>query len=64
MPKACLECDRRVFLGARTEVGDLITCPSCDSEYEVISLKPPRIEWAYDGYDKDDFDDFDDYIDD
>lgn len=58
----CLECDRRVTLGSKTEVGDIISCPSCDSEFEVVGLMPARIEWAYDDYDYDE--DFDDEIDD
>ena len=55
----CLECDRKLHLGYRAAVGDFVTCPSCDSEFEVVSLKPARIEWAYD-YD-DEYDEIDAY---
>ena len=58
----CLDCDRKLHTGVRAEVGDFITCPSCDSEFEVVSVKPIRIEWAYfDDYDYDDYDDEDKY---
>ena len=58
----CLECDRKLHLGVRADVGDFITCPSCDSEFEVVSMKPKRIEWAY--FNDDEYDDYDDYDDD
>ena len=54
----CLECDRRLHLRAKADVGDVVTCPSCDSEFEIVKLKPARIEWAYDDlYDDEEYED-------
>ncbi|MBC7251603.1 MAG: lysine biosynthesis protein LysW [Anaerolineae bacterium] len=43
----CPDCGHRIKLGAGTREGQLIMCPNCDAELEVISLNPPELDWAY-----------------
>jgi alpha-aminoadipate carrier protein LysW len=42
----CPVCGTDVELAAGTVQGELITCPDCGVELEVISLDPPQIEEA------------------
>lgn len=42
----CLECDRRIILRGMS-VGDKVVCAYCDSEFELVSLDPPELDWAY-----------------
>jgi alpha-aminoadipate carrier protein LysW len=37
----CTECEAEIPLGASTEVGEIIQCPDCGLDLEVISLEPP-----------------------
>ena len=53
----CLDCDRKLHINSKHDVGDAIKCPLCDSEFEIVSMQPPAIEWLYDDYD--DYDDED-----
>jgi DNA-directed RNA polymerase subunit RPC12/RpoP len=55
----CLDCDRKIHVNSKYDVGDAIRCPNCHSEFEIIRMHPPAIEWLYDSYD-----DYDDYEDD
>ena len=42
----CPICDAEVELDDDIEVGDLIDCPDCGTELEIISLDPPEAEEA------------------
>ena len=53
----CLDCDRKLPLALHQRPGDLIICPACDAEFELVTVNPPEIEWLYDEYDDDDDDD-------
>ena len=60
----CLDCDRKLHVNSKYDVGDVIRCPNCHSEFEVVKMHPPAIEWLYDDYDDaDDDEDEDDYQD-
>jgi alpha-aminoadipate carrier protein LysW len=37
----CTECEAEIPLGSSTEVGEIIQCPDCGLDLEVISLEPP-----------------------
>lgn len=58
----CLDCDHSIKLNPRLRVGDSIACPSCESEFQLISLNPPEIEWLYDDWqdEEDEIEDGDD----
>lgn len=55
----CLDCDRKLPLTLYQRKGNVIVCPACDTEFEVVTMNPPEIEWLYDEYDDDDDDDDD-----
>lgn len=42
----CTECDAAITLAAGTEVGEIIVCPDCGVELEVISVDPLVLEMA------------------
>jgi alpha-aminoadipate carrier protein LysW len=51
----CIDCDARFKLNPAPRLGQIITCPECGTELEVISLDPLELDWAYyDEYDDDD----------
>jgi len=53
----CPECDAEIEVGAfDVDKGDLISCPDCGSNLEVIGLAPVELEMA-DDEDDDDEDD-------
>ena len=68
----CPDCLTTIRFMAAPELGQLVTCPECAEEFEVVNLSPLKLEWTYgdpdewdddDDYDDDDYDD-DDYDDD
>ena len=42
----CPECDAQVKLEAGTEVGEIIVCPDCGVDLEVVSLQPATVQPA------------------
>lgn len=60
----CLDCDRKIELNLNHKPGDKVICSSCGSEFEIVSMDPPEIEWLYDEYDDEEWDDDDDWEDD
>jgi lysine biosynthesis protein LysW len=65
----CPDCLTTIRFVATPELGQLVTCPECAEEFEVVSLSPLKIEWTTgdpedwdDDYDDDDYEfDDDDY---
>ena len=47
----CLACDEDVYVGHNPKIGNYVICNSCDSEFQIIDLKPVMIDWP----DDDDF---------
>jgi lysine biosynthesis protein LysW len=43
----CLDCGYSVSLGPQATEGQMITCPNCDAQLEVINLDPLELDWAY-----------------
>jgi len=39
----CTECDAEITLEPSTEVGEIIQCPDCGQDLEVISVEPPEL---------------------
>jgi hypothetical protein len=58
---SCLDCDNPIELAFQPVNGQIITCPHCDVELEVINTQPVELDFYYEDWeDDDDFDD-DDY---
>ena len=52
----CPDCDGRTEFNPHAVVGQKVTCPHCDSDFEVINVEPLELDWAYDwswGYEED-----------
>ena len=49
----CLACEEDVYVGLNPRIGNYIICSSCDSEFQIIDLKPVMIDWPY----EDDYED-------
>jgi lysine biosynthesis protein LysW len=43
----CLDCGHSIYLGARPWEGQIIRCPNCGAELEVISVAPLELDWVY-----------------
>ncbi|MDY7041129.1 MAG: lysine biosynthesis protein LysW [Chloroflexota bacterium] len=54
----CPDCGHKISL-ARSWEGQLMMCPNCDAELEVISLDPPELDWAYVEEEEEDEEDWD-----
>ena len=46
MTANCPECDAAIELGADTVEGEIVVCPDCAAELEVISVDPPELALA------------------
>ena len=42
----CPECEAEINLDANAEVGEIIVCPDCGVDLEVVSLNPAKVEVA------------------
>lgn len=42
----CPECAAEITLVADTEVGEIIVCPDCGVDLEVLSLAPAKVDMA------------------
>jgi lysine biosynthesis protein LysW len=61
----CLECEDPIELDVEPRQGQIIICPVCDSEMEIIGVHPLRLEFFYEGdWDDEDLDDDEDKWDD
>jgi lysine biosynthesis protein LysW len=54
----CPDCDESISL-RNPKVGQVLLCPHCDTEVEVVGLDPLELDWAYASADDDDWDDED-----
>ena len=43
---SCPECAAEVTLEAGTEVGEILVCPDCGVDLEVIALEPAAVQLA------------------
>jgi alpha-aminoadipate carrier protein LysW len=67
---SCLDCERPFDLTFKPVEGQIITCPFCESELEVINTDPLELDFYFEDWDSDeewdadaesdDDDDFDD----
>lgn len=42
----CVECDAEFNLDEGTEVNEIIVCPDCGVDLEVVSLDPAQVDLA------------------
>jgi len=42
----CPECEAEITLDADTEIGEIIVCPDCGVDLEVLSLNPAQVDLA------------------
>jgi alpha-aminoadipate/glutamate carrier protein LysW len=42
----CPECEATISMSSETEAGEIIVCPDCGVDLEVISLEPAKVELA------------------
>lgn len=48
----CPECDSWVPLKDSVELWDLVICPHCNTTLEVIDMRPPKLDFAGQGWDE------------
>jgi alpha-aminoadipate carrier protein LysW len=39
----CTECEAEITLEPSTEMGEIIQCPDCGMDLEVMSVEPPEV---------------------
>jgi alpha-aminoadipate/glutamate carrier protein LysW len=39
----CTECEAEISLEPSTEIGEIVQCPDCGLDLEVLSLDPPAV---------------------
>ncbi|HEX6290610.1 MAG TPA: lysine biosynthesis protein LysW [Herpetosiphonaceae bacterium] len=42
----CPECDAQVSITADARVGEIVTCPDCQTELEILGLDPAELALA------------------
>jgi alpha-aminoadipate carrier protein LysW len=42
----CSECEAEMTLDATAEVGEIIVCPDCGVDLEIVALNPAKVELA------------------
>ena len=52
----CPDCGERIALQLPVRRGDLVNCPNCDAELEVIGTDPVELDWVYEESDDEDED--------
>ncbi|HEY59459.1 MAG TPA: lysine biosynthesis protein LysW [Anaerolineae bacterium] len=48
MDSICPNCDSKVLLSGAVKLGDIVNCPKCGEELEVISLNPVELDYTPD----------------
>jgi alpha-aminoadipate carrier protein LysW len=46
MTANCPECDAEISLAADSVEGEIVVCPDCAAELELVTLDPPTLELA------------------
>jgi hypothetical protein len=56
---SCLDCEGQIELTFQPVEGQIITCPSCEAELEVISVQPLELDFYYEDWEDEDWEDED-----
>ena len=43
----CLDCEQKIQLSFEPVLGQIIACPHCEAEFEVIAVNPVELDWAF-----------------
>ena len=59
----CPSCDSHIPVGRPAKMGQIVVCPVCKEQLQVVWLNPVELDWAitddYDDYEDEDYDDED-----
>ena len=55
----CPDCGERIALQLPVERGQLVSCPNCEAELEVVETSPVELDWVYEEWDDEDEEDED-----
>lgn len=42
----CLECQAKIILDPDIQAGEVVTCPECSTDLEIIQVKPIKLSLA------------------
>ena len=48
----CPDCGEKITLRDPVELGQLVTCPNCEAELEVVETNPVELDWVYEEWDE------------
>jgi len=52
----CPDCGQKIVIGPKPKKGQWVSCPHCNADLEIISIRPLELDWVrFD--DEDDIDD-------
>ena len=68
----CRACGEDIKIEAKTKIGYAVVCPACESDFVLVSLDPPEIDWpmiedldeldgSFEDFEDDELDDFEDF---
>jgi alpha-aminoadipate carrier protein LysW len=40
----CIECDKELNISEDSVKGEIVTCPDCGSDFEIVSIEGSRVE--------------------
>lgn len=43
----CIDCEQPIRLESRPVEGEILLCSNCGTDFEVISVEPIELDWAY-----------------
>ena len=55
----CISCGSEVKFSVQPKMGQLVTCPDCSADLEVVWLDPVELDWPFDDEDFEDDDEYD-----
>lgn len=59
MPYAtCPGCDENIYLRNAPKLGDIVYCPTCETELEVIGVNPIELDWPWEDDEEDEEDEW------
>lgn len=72
----CPDCGQKIVIGPKPKKGQWVSCPHCNADLEIVSIRPLELDWVryddddddleeefeeeFDDWDDDDFEDWDD----
>ncbi len=50
---SCLDCERPIQLEIELVEGQIITCPYCDAELEIVNTQPLELDFYFEDWEED-----------